>query len=136
MQDLHAGRLDFMCEIINTAKPHIDSGSIKALAIMTKERSPVLPDLPTGLEQGVKDFEAYTWSALFLPKGAPADVVKKLNEAMVATIETPTIRDRLLGMGVSVAAPDRRSSDYMAKFVRSEIEKWAGPIKTSGAQVE
>ena len=136
MQDLHAGRLDFLCEIINTAKPHIDSGAIKALAIMTKERSPVLPDLPTAAEQGVPNLEAYTWSAAFLPKGTPADVVKKLNEAIVQAIDTPGVKEKLEGMGVTVASADRRSPEYMAKFVRSEIEKWAGPIKASGAQID
>ena len=59
MQDLHGGRIDFLCEIINTAKPHIEAGAIKALAIMTKERSPVLPNLKTAAEQGVPDLEAY-----------------------------------------------------------------------------
>jgi tripartite-type tricarboxylate transporter receptor subunit TctC len=136
MQDLHAGRIDFLCEIINTAKPHIESGAIKALAIMTKERSPVLPNLPTALEQGVQGLEAYTWTAIFLPKGAPADVVKKLNAAIVEAIDTPNVRERLEGMGVTVAAKDRRSPEYMAQFVRSEIKKWEGPIKASGAQVD
>jgi tripartite-type tricarboxylate transporter receptor subunit TctC len=136
MQDLHAGRLDFLCEIINTAKPHIEAGAIKALAIMTKERSPVLPNLPTALEQGVQGLEAYTWTAIFLPKGAPADVVKKLNAAVVAAIDTPNVRDRLQGMGVTVAPADRRSPEYMAQFVRSEIKKWEGPIKASGAQID
>jgi tripartite-type tricarboxylate transporter receptor subunit TctC len=136
MQDLHAGRLDFLCEIINTAKPHIDAGAIKALAIMTKERSPVLPNLPTAAEQGMPGLEAYTWSALFLPKGAPADVVKKLNDAVVQTLDTPSVREKLEGMGVNVAASNRRSPEYMAQFVRSEIAKWAAPIKASGAQIE
>jgi tripartite-type tricarboxylate transporter receptor subunit TctC len=136
MQDLHAGRLDFLCEIINTAKPHIDAGAIKALAIMTKERSPVLPNLPTALEQGVPNLEAYTWSAIFLPRGVPADVVAKLNDAVVKSLETPSVKERLEGMGVTVAPPDRRSPEYMAQFVRSEIEKWATPIKMSGAQIE
>jgi tripartite-type tricarboxylate transporter receptor subunit TctC len=136
MQDLHAGRIDFLCEIINTAKPHIESGAIKALAIMTKERTPVLPDLPTAAEQGVPNLEAYTWSAVFLPKGAPAAVVNKLNDAINKAIDTPAVRERLQAMGVTVATPDRRSPEYMAKFVRSEIEKWAGPIKASGAQVQ
>jgi tripartite-type tricarboxylate transporter receptor subunit TctC len=136
MQDLHGGRIDFLCEIINTAKPHIDSGAIKALAIMTKERSPVLPNLPTATEQGVKDLEAYTWSAVFLPKGAPADVVKKLNDAVVKSLETPAVKERLEAMGVTVASPERRSPEYMAQFVRSEIAKWAEPIKASGAQIE
>jgi tripartite-type tricarboxylate transporter receptor subunit TctC len=136
MQDLHGGRLDFLCEIINTAKPHIEAGAIKALAIMTKERSPVLPDLKTAAEQGVPNLEAYTWSAIFLPKGAPADVVKTLNDAVVKSLETPAIKEKLEGMGVTIAPPDRRSPEYMAQFVRSEIEKWAAPIKASGAQIE
>ena len=136
MQDLHAGRIDFLCEIINTAKPHIDAGAIKALAIMTKERSPVLPDLPTALEQGVQGLEAYTWSAAFMPKGTPPEIVKKLNAALVETMETPAIKEKLLGMGVMVAPKDRQSPEYMAQFVRDEIKKWEGPIKASGAQVE
>jgi len=136
MQDLHGGRIDFLCEIINTAKPHIDAGAIKALAIMTKERSPVLPNLPTALEQGVPGLEAYTWSAIFLPKGAPADIVKKLNAAMNEAIDTPAVRERLETMGVTIPPPDRRSPEFMAQFVRSEIKKWEDPIKASGAQVD
>jgi tripartite-type tricarboxylate transporter receptor subunit TctC len=136
MQDLHGGRIDFLCEIINTAKPHIESGAIKALAIMTKERSPVLPNLATGLEQGVQGLEAYTWSAAFLPKGAPPEIVKKLNAALNETLDTPNVKDRLAGMGVMLPGPDRRSSEYMAQFVRDEIKKWEDPIKKSGAQVD
>ena len=136
MQDLHGGRIDFLCEIINTAKPHIEAGAIKALAIMTKERSPVLPNLATGLEQGVKDLEAYTWSAAFLPKGAPPEIVKKLNAALIETLETPSVKERLEGMGVMLPPADRRSPEYMAQFVRSEIKKWEDPIKKSGAQVD
>jgi tripartite-type tricarboxylate transporter receptor subunit TctC len=136
MQDLHGGRIDFLCEIINTAKPHIESGAIKALAIMTKERSPVLPNLATGLEQGVQGLEAYTWSAAFLPKGAPPEIVKKLNSALNETLDTPNVKDRLAGMGVMLPGPDRRSSEYMAQFVRDEIKKWEDPIKKSGAQVD
>jgi tripartite-type tricarboxylate transporter receptor subunit TctC len=136
MQDLHAGRLDFLCEIINTAKPHIDAGAIKALAIMTKNRTPVLPNVPTGAEQGVPGLEAYTWSAIFMPKGAPAEAVNKINDAVNKAIDTPAVKERLEATGVSIATAAQRSPDFMAKFVRSEIEKWAGPIKQSGAQVE
>jgi tripartite-type tricarboxylate transporter receptor subunit TctC len=136
MQDLHGGRIDVLCEIINTAKPHIDAGAIKAIAIMTKERSPVLPNLPTGLEQGVQGLEAYTWSAIFLPKGAPPEVVKKLNAAMNQSLDTPAVRERLEGMGVMIPSAERRSPEYMAQFVRSEIKKWEGPIKSSGAQID
>jgi tripartite-type tricarboxylate transporter receptor subunit TctC len=136
MQELHGGRLDFLCEIINTAKPHIDSGAIKALAIMTKERSPVLPNLPTALEQGVQGMEAYTWTAMFMPKGAPPEIVKKLSAAMSQALDTPSVRERLEGMGVMLPPPERRTPEFMAQFVRSEIKKWEEPIKKSGAQID
>jgi tripartite-type tricarboxylate transporter receptor subunit TctC len=135
MQDLVAGRIDFLCEIISTAKPQIDGGTVHALAIMTSERSPVLPDLPTAREQGL-DVQAYTWNAIFLPKGAPADVVKKLHDAAVAAMETPAVKERLQSLGATIVAPDRRSPEYLGNFLKSEIEKWAAPIKASGVTVE
>ena len=135
MQDLVAGRIDFLCEIISTAKPQIDGGTVRALAIMTKDRSPVLPNLPTTLEQGL-DVQAYTWNAIFLPKGAPADVVKKLHDAIVTAMDTPAVKERLQGIGAQVVAPDRRSPEYLDSFVKSEIEKWAAPIKASGVSME
>src|SRR3954470_3599645 len=78
MQDLAAGRIDYLCEIITTAKPQIDGGTVKALAMLDSKRSPALPDLPTAEEQGTKDIVAYTWNAIFLPKGAPEAIVTKL----------------------------------------------------------
>ncbi len=132
MQDLVAGRIDYLCEIISTAKPQIDGDKVKALAILTKERSPVLPNLPTALEQGTEGVEAYTWNAIFLPKGVPADIVKKLNEAAVAAMNTPAVKDRLQALGAIIVAPDRRSPEYLGNFVKREIAKWAVPIKASG----
>jgi tripartite-type tricarboxylate transporter receptor subunit TctC len=135
MQDLQGGRIDYLCEIISTAKPQIDGGTVKAIAIMTKERSPALPNLPTATEQGTP-MEAYTWNAIFLPKGAPADVVKKLADAASQAVDTPAVKERLAGLGAMVVSPDRRSPDYLGKFLKSEIEKWAEPIKQSGASVD
>jgi tripartite-type tricarboxylate transporter receptor subunit TctC len=136
MQDLLGGRIDFLCEILNTAKPQIDGGTVKAIAIMTKVRSPALPNVPTGLEQGTKGLEAYTWSAIFLPKGTPAAIVKKLNSAVVQSMNTPAVRDRLQSLGAQVVSDDRATPDYLGQFVKSEIEKWAGPIKASGVTVD
>jgi tripartite-type tricarboxylate transporter receptor subunit TctC len=136
MQDLQAGRIDFLCEIITTAKPQIDGGTVKALAIMTKERSKALPDLPTTAEQGTANLEAYTWNALFLPKGTPPEIVKKLNDAAVQAMDTPAVRERLEGLGAMIVAKERRTPEYLAEFVKAEIEKWAAPIKASGASVE
>jgi tripartite-type tricarboxylate transporter receptor subunit TctC len=134
MQDLIGGRIDFLCEIISTAKPHIDSGAVKAIAIMTKTRSAVESGLPTALEQGL-DVQAYTWNALFLPKGTPDTVVKKLNSAMVQAMKTPSVQERLNSFGAQIVSDDRTTPEYLATFVKSEIEKWSTPIKASGVSI-
>ena len=136
MQDLQGGRIDYLCEVISTAKPQIDGGTVKAIAIMTKERSKALPNVPTALEQGIPKLEAYTWNAIFLPKGAASDVVKRLHDATLDAMKTPMVRERLEGLGAVIVPEDRASSEYLAQFVKSEIEKWAGPIKASGVTVE
>jgi tripartite-type tricarboxylate transporter receptor subunit TctC len=136
MQDLQGGRIDYLCEVVSTAKPQIDGGTVKPIAIMTKERSSALPNVPTGLEQGTPNLEAYTWNAIFLPKDASADVVKKLNDATVQAMKTPAVRERLEGLGAVIVPEDRATPEYLGQFVKSEIEKWAGPIKASGVVVD
>ena len=136
MQDLQGGRIDYLCEIVSTAKPQIDGGTVKAIAIMTKDRSPALPNVPTGLEQGVPNLEAYTWNAIFLPKGTPADIVKKLNDATVEAMKTPGVRERLEALGAVIVPEDRATPEYLDLFVKREIDKWAGPIKASGVTVD
>ena len=131
MQDLLGGRIQFLCDLITTAKPQIDSGAVKGLAIMTPERSPVLPNVPTTKEQGL-DALAYTWNALYLPKGAPAAVVKKLNDAMTEAMTTPAVKDRLQSLGAVVVTADRATPAYLGKFTADEIKKWEAPIKASG----
>ncbi len=134
MQDLVAGRIDFLCEIISTAKPQVDGGRVKAIAIMTKTRSPVEPNVPTTVEQGL-DVQAYTWNAIFLPKNTPEPIVKKLNGAMLEAMKTPAVRAKLEGFGAQVVSDDRATPQYLAEFVKSEIVKWAAPIKASGVKV-
>jgi tripartite-type tricarboxylate transporter receptor subunit TctC len=136
MQDLQGGRIDFLCEIVTTALPQIQGGAVKAIATLTRERSPVLPDLPTAHEKRLPNFEAYTWNAFFLPKGTPEPIVKKLHDATVQAMDKPAVRDRLQGLGAMLVAPDRRSPEYLAGFVESEIKKWAEPIRSSGVGVE
>jgi tripartite-type tricarboxylate transporter receptor subunit TctC len=84
----------------------------------------------------VSKLEAYTWNAIFLPKGAAPAVVEKLHEATVEAMKTPTVRDRLEGLGAVIVSQDRATPEYLAQFVKGEIEKWAGPIKASGVTVE
>src|SRR5262249_50983091 len=136
MQDLQGGRIDYLCEIITTAKPQIDGGSVKGIAIFDKQRSPALPNLPTAAEQGTDNLVAYTWNAIFLPKGTPEDIVKKLNKATVEAMKTPSVRERLEGLGAQIVPEDQATPDFLGKYVKSEIEKWAVPIKASGVSVD
>jgi tripartite-type tricarboxylate transporter receptor subunit TctC len=136
MQDLQGGRIDFLCEIITTAKPQVDGGTVKALAIFDKQRSPALPNLPTAAEEGTQGLEAYTWNALFAPKATPEAIVKKLNAAAVEAMKSPAVKERLSGLGAQIASDDRMTPSYLGTFLKSEIEKWAAPIKASGVQVD
>jgi tripartite-type tricarboxylate transporter receptor subunit TctC len=135
MQDLINGRVDYLCDIITTAKPQIDSGAVKAIAILTKQRSPVLPNVPTAIEQGFA-VEAYTWNAFFLPKGTPDAIVQKLHDATVEAMKTPAVREKLESAGLIFVSDDRTTPEYLSKFVESEIAKWAVPIKASGISVD
>jgi len=135
MQDLTGGRVDYLCDIVTTAKPQIDGGSVKAIAILSDARSPALPKVPTAIEQGT-DVKAYTWNAFFLPKGTPENIVKKLNHAMLEAMHDPAIREKLGSAGLVIVPDDRATPQYLDGFVKSEIEKWAAPIKALGVQIE
>ncbi len=136
MTELQAGRIDFLCEVSSTAKPHIDGGTVKALAIFNSTRSPALPNLATAEEQGTKDLIAYTWNAIFMPKGTPAAVVERMNKAAVEAINTPAVKDKLAGLGAEIATGNQTTPAYLGKLVKDETEKWAVPIKASGVSVE
>jgi tripartite-type tricarboxylate transporter receptor subunit TctC len=117
------------------AKPQIDGGAVKAIAILAKEHSPVLPNVPTAVEQGF-DVETYTWNAFFLPKGTPEAVVQKLNHATIEAMKTPAVREKLESAGLKFVTDDRTTPAYLATYVQSEIAKWAVPIKASGVSVD
>lgn len=135
MQDLVGGRIDYQCDQIVTAKAQIEGGTIKGLAILTQERSPALANLPTALEQGF-DIQAYAWTALFLPKRTPDAIVQTLNHAVVEALHTPSVRARIVELGSAAVSDERATPQYLAGFVKSEIEKWAAPIKASGVTVD
>ncbi len=136
MTDLIAGRIDYWCPFSTTAMPQITGDTVKPIAILSLQRLAVLPSLPTAHEQGLAKFEASTWNALFLPRGTPPAIVQKLHDATVQAVSTPPVPERLRELGMSPAAPDRRSPEFLAKFVRDEIEKWAVPIKAAGISVD
>jgi len=136
IQDILTGRLDYWCSLATTGLPLLQNNSVKALALMARERLPLLPDLPTAHEQGLSDFEATIWNAFFLPKGTPAAIVAKLNVATSKAMETKLVQERLVQLGARAVPPDRRTPEFLGKFVVSEIARWAAPIKASGAIVD
>jgi len=137
MQDLEGGRIDFLCDVMTTAKPQIDGGSVKGLAVFDKKRSAALPNVPTAIEQGgPADLVAYTWNAIFLPKNAPEPIVKTLHDAALAAMHMPAVRERLSGLGAEIATDEEATPQYLGDFVKSEIAKWAVPIQASGVSVE
>jgi tripartite-type tricarboxylate transporter receptor subunit TctC len=136
MQDLIAGRIDYFCALAAAAMPQLGSNSMKAVAVMTRNRSPLLPSLASAHEQGLSEFDSYFWSGIFLPKDTPAAIVQRLHAAAIDTMNTPSVQERLKGVGVTVVTPERRSSDYLKKFVETETEKWAATIKASGVSLD
>ncbi len=135
MQDLASGRVDYLCDIVTTAKPQIDGGTVKAIAVLNDVRSAALPDVPTAMEQGF-DVKAYTWNAFLLPKGTPEPIVAKLNHAMVETMKTPAVREKLDAVGLKLVSEERATPAYLDQFIRSEIDKWAVLIKATGISIE
>jgi len=136
MQDLIGGRIDFVAEQISTALPQIQSNTVKAIATLGLERAPGLEQLPTAQEQGLPGLDCGSWSSLSFPKGTPDEIVRHLAKAVNEAVETPATRERFKGIGVTIPPPERRTPEYLAKFVPSEIERWAAPIKASGASEE
>ena len=136
LQDLMAGRIDYMCLDTPLAIAQIEAHTVKAIAILTRGRSPSLPALASAHERGLKDFEASNWCGFFLPRGTPAAIVQRLHDATVAAMETPAVQAQLQRIGATVVTPERRSSAYLQDFVVHEIARWAAPIKASGVSLD
>jgi tripartite-type tricarboxylate transporter receptor subunit TctC len=136
LSDLMAGRLDYSCPIVSTAISQIRANQVKAVAVLSKARTAVLPELASAHEQGLPNFDAYIWNGIFLPKEAPAETAGKLHDATVAAMNDSGVQERVSEMGGAIVAPERRSPAYLHQFVESEIKKWAGPIKESGISMD
>jgi tripartite-type tricarboxylate transporter receptor subunit TctC len=113
-----------------------DAGRAHPLAILGRERSPVMPSVPTAAEQGLNGLDAYTWNAVFAPKGTPGTVVAKLNAAVSKALDDPAVRDRLIKLGLDTPPPAQRTPEYLGHYVAAEMTRWAPVVKASGAGVE
>jgi len=131
-QDLIAGRLDYMCSTIQTGAALANNGVVKGIAVMSPRRVSIIPNLPTTGEQGLPGVEASVWNAFFLPRGAAAAIVQKLNRAMSDTLDDSGVSKRLNDLGLEIVAPERRAPDYLAKLVPEEVARWTTVVHAAG----
>ena len=136
VQDLIGGRIDYLCATIQTGAGLVNQGSVKGIAVMSEQRVPISPEIPTTGEQGLPGVEASVWNAFFLPKGTPDPIVRKLNKAMSDTLEDAAIHKRLEELGLVIVPRERRSPEYFARFLPQDIERWGKVIRAAGISVD
>ena len=117
-----------------TVIAQIKSGKLKALAVTSRERSPLLPQLPTLNESGVKGYEVNTWFGFIAPAGTPSDVIKRLHSALAKAVGTASVREKLAGQGFELAADE--PPEAFTKVIRDDLGKWLPIIKASGAKLD
>jgi tripartite-type tricarboxylate transporter receptor subunit TctC len=132
LQDLLAGRIDYICDQISTAVSQIKAGTVKAIAMMSPNRAAVLPDLATAQEQGLSDIDCGTWSSFAFPKGTSDAIGRRLAEAANKALESRFVRERLEAVGVEIMPPERRTREYLAQILPGAIAKQAEIIRAGG----
>ena len=136
MQDLIGGRIDFIAEQISTALPQIQGNAVKAIVTLGLDRGARRRRSADRAGDGPLRSRLQQLGLVVFPKGTPDDIVRRLAKASNEAVETPAVRERFKSIGVTIPAAERRTPEYLAKFVPSEIERWAGPIKASGANAD
>jgi tripartite-type tricarboxylate transporter receptor subunit TctC len=131
--DLMAGQVQFMAESIPQAASYHKRGLVRALAVTSRERNPALPDIPTVMETGLKNFEVVGFYGFLAPAGTPKDVVAKLSDAFKQVLGHPEVRSRMITQG---ADPAFLGADDFAKFLATEMPRWANAVKASGARLD
>lgn len=131
LQDLIAGRIDYMCNTIQTGAAQAKAGNVKGIAVMAAKRSSVIPELATSGEQGLLGVEASVWNAFFFPKGTPNAIVQRMSRAVSDMLDSPSVRKRLEDLGLEIVPPERRGPEYLAKFVPEEIERWGKVVRAA-----
>jgi tripartite-type tricarboxylate transporter receptor subunit TctC len=132
MQDLIGGRIDYMCDTIQTGAQQAREGTVKGIAVMSAKRVPIIADLATTGEQGLAGVEATVWNGFFLPKGTPDPIVRRLNKIMSDTVDDPGIRKRLEELGLEILPREQRTPEYLAKYLPQEVERWGKVIQAAG----
>jgi tripartite-type tricarboxylate transporter receptor subunit TctC len=132
MADLLGGQVDILCDQTTQTTPQILSGKLRALAITSARRLDTLKDVPTAAEAGLPGFELTVWHGMYAPKGTPKPVVDKIVASMQAALKDPDLVRRFAELGSVVEPADRQTPDALAKYLKSEIDKWGPIIKKAG----
>jgi tripartite-type tricarboxylate transporter receptor subunit TctC len=136
MTDLVSGQVDLLMVQAAAALPQVRGGTIKAIANLSPQRSPSMPDIPTSDEGGVPGWYMSGWFGFFAPKATPKDVIAKLNGAMMQALADPAVKARFTELGLDVAAREQQTPDGLAAFHKAEIEKWWPIIKAANIKGE
>jgi tripartite-type tricarboxylate transporter receptor subunit TctC len=131
--DLMGGQVEMMFEQMYAAAPSLRAGKLRALAITSKARSPLFPDVPTMQEAGVPGFEVQNWQGLIGPARLPAPIVKLLNETCDKALQDPAIRQQMLSQGNEIGGG---TPEQFAAFIRSEAERWGKVVKAGHIKPE
>jgi tripartite-type tricarboxylate transporter receptor subunit TctC len=131
--DLAGGRVDMMFANLPSSMPYIQSGRVKALAVTSRGRSPLLPEVPSLHELGLKDFEVFGWGGLFAPRKTPPPVIARLSKEMVSMLTDPAIVQKMDGWG---AVAQHSSPAEFGAFVQSEIVRWGKVVRQAGARLD
>jgi tripartite-type tricarboxylate transporter receptor subunit TctC len=129
LNDVLAGHVPIMFDLLATSLPNVQAGKLKALAVTSRERTALLPNVPTARESGLRDFEVTAWFGIFAPAGTPAPVVTRLNTDLTAVLQAPDLQKHLRELG---ADPETGSPEAYARFVRSEAGKWSAVTQKAG----
>jgi tripartite-type tricarboxylate transporter receptor subunit TctC len=136
MQDLLAGQIDFICDLSANSLSQVRAGKIRALAVLSKNRWFAAPDVPTADEQGVPGFYLPFWHALWVPAGAPDNVIATLNKAVVGVLADPAIQERFADIGQETFPLAQQTPEALGAFHKAEIEKWWPIIRAAGIKGE
>lgn len=128
-----SGEVSFTFEPTVTAVPQVKGGRVRALAVTSPQRSPLLPDVPTAREAGLPAFEAYSWLGIVMPAGVSKDVATKMQNEVLRILELPDVKERMAAIGLD---PLPMSGERFAVFMKTETDKWARTIKASGMKIE
>ena len=131
--DLMGGQVQFMAESIPQAAGYHKQGKVRALAVTSRERNPALPDVPTVMESGIQNFDVVGFYGFLAPAGTPKDVVAKLSDAFKQVLAMPDVRSRMTTQG---ADPAFLGSEEFARFLNTEMPRWANAVKASGAKLD